>query len=94
MFKRDDLNLTMDLPIKLSDALLGMTYNLKTLEGNTIEVKIPEGINHGELLRVRGKGVPSGRGRGDIILRIQIKMPSKLSRKSKEAIEELRKEGI
>ncbi|MFA6251638.1 MAG: molecular chaperone DnaJ [Candidatus Paceibacterota bacterium] len=94
IFKRDGLNLTMDLPIKLTDALTGMTYNLKTLEGNTIEVKIPEGINHNELLRVRGKGVPSNRGRGDIILRIVIKMPSKLSRKSKELIEELKKEGI
>jgi len=94
VYKRDGLNLTMDLPIKLTDTLLGMTYNLKTLEGNIVEVKIPEGINHNELLRVRGKGVPSSRGRGDIILRIQIKMPTKLSRKSKEIIEELKREGI
>lgn len=94
VYKRDGLNLVMDLPIKLTDSLLGMVYNLKTLEGNIIEVKIPEGINHNELLRVRGKGVPSSRGRGDIILRIQIKMPSKLSHKSKEIIEELKKEGI
>ena len=93
-FRRDGLNLTIDLPIKISDALLGMTYSLKTLEGNSIDVKIPEGINHNELLRVRGKGVPSTRGRGDIILRIQIKMPTKLSRKSKELIDELKKEGL
>ncbi len=93
-FRRDGFNLTLDLPIKLSDALLGMNYNLKILEGNTVEVKIPEGINHGELLRVKGKGVPSTRGRGDIILRIQIKMPSKISKKSKELIEELKKEGV
>jgi molecular chaperone DnaJ len=93
-FKRDGLNLTMDLPIKLSDALLGLIYDLKTLEGNTVEVKIPEGINHGELLRVRGKGVPSTRGRGDIILRIQIKMPAKLSKTTKKLIEELKKEGL
>lgn len=94
VFKRDGLNLTMDLPIKLSEALLGMTYELKTLEGNTLDVKIPEGINHNDLLRVRGRGVPSSRGRGDIILRIQVKMPSKLSKKSKEIIEELKKEGL
>lgn len=94
VYKRDGLNLTMDLPIKLTDALMGIIYNLKTLEGNTIEVKIPEGINHNELLRVRGKGVPSSRGRGDIILRIQVKMPTKLSRKANEIIEELKKEGL
>lgn len=93
-FKREGLNLTMDIPIKLSDALLGMTYNLKTLEGKMVEVKIPEGVNHHELLRIRGKGVPSGRGRGDIILRIVIKMPNKLSKKERELIEELKKEGI
>jgi molecular chaperone DnaJ len=93
-FKRDGLNLTMDLNIKLTDALLGMTYNLKALEGNVIDVKIPEGINHGELLRVKGKGVPSSRGRGDIILRVLIKMPTKLSKKSKEVIEKLKEEGI
>lgn len=94
IFKREGLNLTMDLPIKLSDALLGMTYELKTLENKIVEVKIPEGINHHELLRVKGKGVPSSRGRGDIILRIVVKMPSKLSRKEKELIEQLKKEGI
>ncbi len=94
IYKRDSLNLTMDLPIKLTDALLGMVYNLKTLEGNTIEVKIPEGINHNELLRVRGRGVPSSRGRGDIIIRIQVKMPTKLSRREKELIEKLKEEGL
>lgn len=93
-FKRDGLNLTLDLPIKLTDALLGMTYNLKTLEGNVVEVKIPEGINHGDLLRVKGKGVPSTRGRGDIILRIQIQMPKKVSKTSKELINKLKQEGI
>ena len=93
-FKRDGLNLTMDLPIKLSDAILGMKYDLKVLEGNTVEVKIPEGINHGDLLRVKGRGVPSGRGRGDIILRIQIKMPTRLSKKAKDVVEKLKEEGI
>ncbi|HZX73469.1 MAG TPA: molecular chaperone DnaJ [Cyclobacteriaceae bacterium] len=94
VFKRDGLNLTMDLSIKLSDALLGTKYDLKTLEGNTVEVKIPEGINHGEYLRVKGKGVPSSRGRGDIILRILVTMPSKLSKKSKEFVEKLKEEGL
>jgi molecular chaperone DnaJ len=94
VFKRDGQNLTMDLPIKLSDALLGVTITLKTLEGNDMEIKVPEGVNHGEYLRVRGKGVPSARGRGDIILRILVKMPTKLSKKNKELIEKLKEEGL
>ena len=93
IFKRDGSNLVMDLPVKLSDALLGTKYNLQTLDG-PLEVTIPEGIGHGELLRVKGKGVPQNGRRGDIIIRIQIKMPSKISKKSKELIQELKKEGI
>jgi molecular chaperone DnaJ len=93
VFKRDGSNLVMDLPVKLTDAILGFTYKLKTLDGD-MEVTIPEGVHHGELLRVRGKGVPSGSKRGDIILRIQLKMPTKLSKKQKEIVEELKKEGI
>jgi molecular chaperone DnaJ len=94
LFKRDGLNLNMDLSIKLSDALLGMTYKLKTLEDDNLDIKIPEGINHNELLRVRGKGVPSSRGRGDIIIRVQVQMPTKLSKLSKEFINKLKEEGL
>jgi molecular chaperone DnaJ len=94
IFKRDGLDLVMDLPLKLSSALTGMTYELKTLEGKMVEVKIPQGINHGQMLRVKGKGVPSSRGRGDILLKIDINMPTKLSNKAKELIEKLKEEGI
>lgn len=94
IYKRDGANLIMDLPIKLTDSLLGMTYKLKTLEGDILDVKIPEGINHGEFLRVRGKGVPVSSGKGDIIIKIKVQMPTRLSRKSKEIIEQLKKEGI
>ncbi len=94
VYTRENLNLMMDLEIKLTDALLGMTYELRTLEGKNVEVKIPEGINNGEMLRVRGKGVPSGMSRGDIIIRVHVTMPSKLSRKNKELIEKLKEEGL
>ncbi len=94
LFKRDEANLIMNLSIKLTDALLGMNYNLETLDGNKIEVKIPSGINHGELLRVKGRGVPTNRGRGDIIIKIQVKMPNKLSKNEKELVEKLKEEGI
>ncbi len=93
-YKRDGLNLTINLSIKLTDSLLGMTYELKTLEGKIIEVKIPQGIKHGELLRVKGKGVPSGNNRGDIIIKILINIPSKISKEAKKLIEELKGEGF
>ena len=94
LYTREGQNLMMDLKIKLTDALLGMTYSLKTLDGKSMEVKVPEGINHKDMLRVKGQGVPNTYGRGDIIIRINVDTPKKLSKKSKELIEELKKEGL
>lgn len=94
VFSREGSNLLMNLTIKLSDALLGASYTVKTFDGD-ISVKIPAGISFGELLRVKGKGivVPHG-GRGDLLIRILIQIPNKLSRTAKESVEKLKEEGI
>jgi molecular chaperone DnaJ len=94
IYTRENSNLLTNIDIKLTDALLGKSYDLEILEGKTVEVKIPEGINNGDLLRVKGKGVPTGHSRGDIIIKVHIKMPSKLSRKNKDLIEKLKEEGL
>ena len=87
-------NLIMNLDVKLSDALLGAEYDVETLDGN-LKVKIPEGINFGEMLRLKGKGVPVGTNqRGDLFLKIKINIPKKLSKDMRKTIEELRKEGL
>lgn len=94
VFKRDGNDLVMDLNLKLSEALLGAKYDIETLDGK-VEVKIPEGVSINEILRVKGKGVPAGGGkRGDILIKLNIKLPNKLSKKSRELIEELKKEGV
>lgn len=94
IYTRENSNLLTNIDIKLTDALLGTTYDLEILEGKTVEVKIPEGINNGDLLRVKGKGVPTGHSRGDIIIKVHLKMPTKLSRNNKELIEKLKEEGL
>ena len=91
--RKEGAHLIMDLNVKLTDALLGAKYSIETLDG-TLEVKIPQGVGHGEMLRLRGKGVPYGSRRGDLILKILLVLPKKLSRKAKKAVEELRGEGI
>lgn len=91
--KRDGSNLIRPLAIKLTDALLGGSYSIETLDGN-LEIKVPAGIHHGELLRIKGKGVPSGSRRGDFLVKVSIETPNKLSRKAKKLVEELREEGI
>lgn len=94
IFRKENTNLVMDLSIKLSSALLGDEYNIATLDGD-IKVKIPEGITHGEILRVRGKGVPIDKSRrGDLLIHIKITLPNKLSREQRKMVEELKKEGI
>ena len=91
--RREGVNLYSNLPIKLTDALLGSTYRVETLDGN-VEIKIPAGIAHGELIRIREKGVPSERGRGDFMVKVSIEMPKKLSRKAQKLVEDLKEEGI
>jgi DnaJ-class molecular chaperone len=93
-FRKEGPHLVSDIDVKLTDALLGFEYQIESLDG-PITVKIPKGINHGELLRVKGRGVPvSENKRGDLLLRLQVKMPSKLSRKAKKLVDQLREEGL
>ena len=99
IFRRDNLNLVMDLDVKMSEALLGAEKDIATLDG-PIKLKVPAGINSGEVLVARGRGVPQGhglsgsRGRGDLMIKIIIRTPRKISKKAKDLIEELKKEGI
>jgi molecular chaperone DnaJ len=93
-FRREGSNLVMNLPVKLTDALLGTTVPIETLEGKTLEVKIPPMKRAEELLRVAGKGIPSEGGRGDLIIRLETALPQKLSGKARKVVEELKSEGL
>ena len=93
-FRREGLNLVMNLPVKLTDALLGTVASIETLEGKILEVKIPPMKRAEELLRVAGKGIPAQGGRGDLIIRLEIAMPNKISSKIKEVVEKLKGEGL
>ena len=93
-FRKEGSNIIMDFPVKLSSALLGDEYTIETLDG-PLTIKIPEGIHHGEILRVKGKGVPIEKGRrGDLMIKITIDLPNKLSREAKKLVEDLKKQGI
>ena len=91
--KRDGDTLTTTVKVKLSDALLGTSLTIETLDGS-VDIKIPEGVKHNEQLRIKSKGVPDGTMRGDFLVKVQIELPQKLSRVAKKLIEELKKEGL
>jgi DnaJ-class molecular chaperone len=92
--RKEGSHLVTDLHIKLSDALLGGKKEVPTVDGTT-KIKIPQGIQHGTALRVRGEGVQGGMfNTGDLLVQILIDMPDKLSKDQKKLIEELQDMGI
>src|SRR3989344_5756042 len=93
-FRRENANLIMNLPVKLTDSLLGTTVSIETLEGKTLEVKIPPMKRAEELLRVAGKGIPLDHARGDLIIRLEVALPHKLSSKARKSLDDLKSEGL
>lgn len=94
IFKKDGVNLIMKSPLKLTDALLGTTLSVVTLSDKTLEIKVPPMTATEETLRIRGKGVESPHGNGDLLIKLTATLPKKISSKAKKAIEELKGEGF
>lgn len=93
-FRKEGANLVMSLPVKLTDALLGITATITTIDDKTLEVKVPPMTKTEEILRIRGKGVAYDNGTGDLLIHVSAILPKKLSSKARKAIEELKAEGL
>jgi molecular chaperone DnaJ len=94
IFRKEGGNLVMELPVKLTDALLGSSVTVETLDGKSLEVKVPAMAKTEETLRVRGKGVPQGGAAGDLLIHVSVALPKKLSSRAKKALEDLKTEGL
>lgn len=90
-FERAGADLWHEQVIEVSDAALGTQLQVQTLDGD-VEVAVPPGTQPGEVLRLRGKGLPhpAGARRGDLNLRIQVRIPQRLSKAEREPFERLR----
>lgn len=86
VFGRDGSALTLNVPVTFTEAALGTTLTLPTMDG-TVRLKLPAGSSSGKRLRVRGRGIPSKTGRGDLIVTIEVAVPSELSEDAVEALE-------
>lgn len=84
----------VELPITLSQAVLGDELVFRTHGGETLTIKIPSGTADGTTFRFRGKGNPHKRGRGDLLVTVRVKLPERLNRKQKELFEELKRSGL
>jgi molecular chaperone DnaJ len=90
-FERQDEDLYCAVPISVTQASLGAEIQVPTLDNKTIKVKIPPGTQNGKLLRIRDEGVPSGSRRGNLYIKMMVQIPSKLSKRGRELMEELAK---
>ena len=93
IFQRDGTTLIAECPVSFTTAALGGSISLPGVDGARIEVKIPAGIQSGEQLRQRGSGmsVLNGRGRGDLVAKMLVETPRRMSAKQKKLLEEFRK---
>jgi molecular chaperone DnaJ len=96
LWKREGNDLVTTHEIKLTDALLGVKHGVEGLDG-AIDIDIAPGAATGEILRVKGRGVPhvhEKNRRGDVLIKLHINMPKKLSKKAFAYIEGLQEEGL
>ncbi|HKR91703.1 molecular chaperone DnaJ [Novosphingobium sp.] len=91
MFERDGTTLLTRVPITFTIAALGGAIELPGIDGETLQLDIPAGIQSGKQLRKRGAGMPvlQGRGRGDLVIEIAVETPTKLTARQKELLREL-----
>lgn len=95
LFRREGDDISVDHEITFSEAALGTSIEVPTLNGIK-KVKVPGGTSGNTRLRLKGEGIPhlKGKGKGDAYVRIVIKVPKKLTTKQKELVEGLFKEGL
>jgi len=89
-FERDGQNLHCVIPISFPQAALGAEIEIPGVDG-PVMLKVPEGTESGKDLRIRGKGVPflNEKGRGDLIVRVVVQIPKKLTRAQRELVSQL-----
>jgi len=92
IYGREGTTLIAECPVSFTTAALGGSISLPGIDGHKVEIKIPAGIQSGEQLRHRGAGmsVLNARGRGDLVARILVETPTRMSAKQKKLLEEFR----
>jgi molecular chaperone DnaJ len=90
--RRGEADLEVDVPVTYPEAALGATVSLPTPDG-PVSLKVPAGSETGKLLKLKGRGAPrlKGGGRGDLVARLNVTVPKKLTKKERQALEELQK---
>jgi molecular chaperone DnaJ len=89
--RRGTSDLEIEVPVTYPEAALGATVEVPTPYGQRLSLKVPAGSEDGKLLKLRGHGAPSLKGgKGDLVARLRVSVPKKLTKKEREAIEALK----
>ncbi len=90
LFKREEFDVVLDLPVSYTDAILGTNVEIPTLFGKA-EIKVPPGTHSGQVFRLKSKGFPKlgATGSGDMLVRVTVDTPVKINSRQKEILEEL-----
>ena len=86
VFERDGLNLRVDVPVTFVEATLGATIEVPTLGGEPVRLRVAPGTPSGRVLRVKGRGVETAKGTGDLLATVQVAVPSHLSAAAEKAL--------
>jgi len=92
VFGRSGDDLTVELPVTFAEAVLGATVSVPTLSGDPVKVRIAAGTPNGRVLRVKGRGIVAKAHTGDLLAKVVVAVPRRLSDKAREAVEVLRAE--
>ena len=92
VFGREGDNLTLDLPVTFAEAALGATVSVPTLDGKPVKVRVAPGTPSGRVLRIKGRGVATKSRTGDLLAKVQVVVPQRLSEEAKAAVEALREQ--
>jgi len=90
VFTRDGLNLRVTVPVTFTEAALGATIEVPTLGGDPVKLRVAPGTPSGRVLRVKGRGVKTPKGTGDLLAEVQVVVPSHLDDRAREALERFR----
>lgn len=87
IFGRDGLNLTLDLPVTFDEAVLGSDVKVPTYGGEPVKLRLPAGTQPGRTFRVKGHGIHTDRDQGDLLVTVEVAIPSKLTKAQRQALE-------
>jgi molecular chaperone DnaJ len=88
VFSRDGNNLRLSVPITFAEAVLGATITVPTLGGDPVKLKVAPNTPNGRVLRVKGKGVTTAKGTGDLLATVEVLVPAHISDKAAKALKE------